>query len=223
MHPSRTRRVLLIAFAISLIVHLIGAPFMRFGIGPRNEQPEFVTLSKKRVISVARATPHPIPTQMPTPVHTPPPRRVRQPVKPSHVATHASHGKKAGPPRGKPVAAAPPVTPAPVAPTPPPLASATPAGSCPHPEASPALAATPSPPDIAPDARAKAVSGTTAVAVKLDAEGGVVDTTIAQSSGNGDLDVVAVSMARNATYTPKYVACKSVPSDYTFTVRFIAW
>ena len=221
MHPSRTRRVLLIAFAISLLIHLIGAHFMRFGISPRNDQPEFVTVSKKRVITVAHATPHPIPTQMPTPVRTPPPRVPAHP-KPSRVATHAAPGK-AGPPRGTPTAAAPSVTAAPAAPTPSPLVTATPAGVCPHPEASPAIAATPQLPDIAQDARAKAASGTTAVAVKLDADGRVVDTTIAQSSGNGDLDVVAVSMARNATYTPKYIACKGVPSDYTFTVKFIAW
>ncbi|MGZ3506790.1 MAG: TonB family protein [Vulcanimicrobiaceae bacterium] len=218
MHPSRTRRVLLIAFAISLLVHLIGAHFMRFEIGPRNDQPEFVTLSKKRVVSVVRATPHPVPTQVPTPAHTPHPRAPVH-AKPSRTATHALPGKL-GPPRGNVAAFA---TPAPVTQTPIPVPTATPAGACPHPDASPAVAATPPPLDIAPEARAKAVSGTAAIAVKLDADGRVVDAAVTQSTGNGDLDVVAVSMARNATYTPKYVACKGVPSDYTFTVRFVAW
>lgn len=223
MHPSRTRRVLLIAFAISLLVHLIGAPFMRFAIGPRNDQPEFVTLSKKRVISVLHTTPRPLPSERPTPVRSPRPIASPAPArpKPRVVATHAFPGKH-GPPRGSATAGTP-TTARAVPQTPLPVVTATPAGACVHPDASAAIAATPLPPEIAAGARAKATSGTTAVDVKLDADGRVLDATVAQSSGSGDLDIVAVAMARDATYTPKYVACKGVSSDYTFTVKFVAW
>jgi TonB family protein len=104
------------------------------------------------------------------------------------------------------------------------MATFTPAGPCGgHANADPAVAATPDVADITPQARASRVNGTAAIHVSLDAQGRVVDAVVAQSSGNAGLDVTAVQMARNATYTPRYVDCKAVAGEYTFTVRFFAW
>jgi TonB family protein len=67
------------------------------------------------------------------------------------------------------------------------------------------------------------VNGTAAIHVSLDPEGRVLDAVVAQSSGNAGLDAAAMQMARAASYTPKYVDCKAVAGEYTFTVRFFAW
>ncbi len=117
-------------------------------------------------------------------------------------------------------------TPAPPHPSlaPTPVALVTPSGPCGgHSNAEPTVAATPDPVDITPEARAGKVSSTAAVRVSLDAQGHVVDAAVSQSSGNAGLDAAAVQMARGATYTPKYVGCKAVAGDYTFSVKFVAW
>ncbi|HEY8312794.1 MAG TPA: TonB family protein [Candidatus Baltobacteraceae bacterium] len=216
---TRARRVLVVAFAISILLHLLLAHFARLPLSSRNDKPELVTLDKRRAISVVRMTPHPIPTTLPTP-RAPRPHVVSHSIRSAPAVVHRSAGPS-GPPHGNGPGAS--ATVSPPTPPPPPVPTAMPAGGCAHPEASPAVLATPPAPDIAPDARAKATSGTTAVNVRLDADGRVASAAVASSSGNADLDIVAVSMARAASYTPKYVACKAVAADYTFTVKFVAW
>ncbi len=85
------------------------------------------------------------------------------------------------------------------------------------------LLASPQPPDIAPAARAAGVSGISLVSVRLDAEGQVIDTRVAQSSGDSSLDLVAMTMARQARYAPALHDCRPVASAYTFSVKFVAW
>lgn len=85
------------------------------------------------------------------------------------------------------------------------------------------MSATPDPSNITAEARAGRVSGTTAVDVSLDPSGKVTDAKVTRSSGNGGLDASALEMARNATYTPQYAACKGIASTYTFRVKFVAW
>ncbi len=67
------------------------------------------------------------------------------------------------------------------------------------------------------------MNGTTAIDVSLDSSGNVTGAKIARSSGNDGLDASALDMARGATYTPQYAACKGVASTYTFKVKFAAW
>ncbi len=81
----------------------------------------------------------------------------------------------------------------------------------------------PSPPDIAPDARAKGTSGVALVSVRLDPNGQVLGADVTQSTGNSSLDLVAVAMARDARYSPARHDCKPVASAYTFSVKFVAW
>ena len=72
-------------------------------------------------------------------------------------------------------------------------------------------------------ARSDGTSGTTIVKVQLDDKGAVLGTTVAQTSGNQALDLIAVGMARDASYSPASRNCKAVAAVYEFSVRFAAW
>jgi TonB family protein len=85
------------------------------------------------------------------------------------------------------------------------------------------VAQSPPPPDLTPEARASAASGTARVRVQLDADGTVTGTAVLNSSGNGALDDVAVTLARAARYSPATHQCKTVASYYDFTARFSPW
>lgn len=216
MSAARARKVLIAAFAISLLVHFLLAGYVRWPVfGQSRVEP----VAKVHIMHLARIPPHtPPPTPAPTPAATPlvhasiapPPVKPRPGKAPAHVST---------------VIPVPLHTPAPrvtVAPTP--VVTATPAGPCGgHSNSDPTVTATPDVPDITPQARSSKVSGTSAIRVVLDPTGRVTDATIAQSSGNAGLDNVALQMARGASYTPKYVDCRAVAGDYTFTVKFVAW
>ncbi|MFY9860348.1 MAG: TonB family protein, partial [Candidatus Cybelea sp.] len=96
-------------------------------------------------------------------------------------------------------------------------------GACASPEAPGTVAATPGPPSIPPLARTEATSGVASVQVQLDATGQVLSASVAQSTGNSSLDLVAVSMAREARYDPPLHDCKPIAGAATFSVKFVAW
>jgi TonB family protein len=217
MSAARARKVLIAAFAISLFVHFLLAGYIRWPVfGQSREEP----VAQVHIMRVARIPPRtpPPPTPAPTPAATP---LVHASIAPPPLKPHA--GK--GPARVSTVIPVPVRTPAPrvtVAPTP--VATATPSGPCGgHANSDAAVASTPDPVDLTPQARASKVSGTAAIHVLLDPAGHVTDASVAQSSGNSGLDTAALEMARGATYTPKYVDCRPVAGDYTFTVKFVAW
>lgn len=216
MSASRARNVLIAAFAISLLIHLLLAGYIRWPFGQSTEN----EIVKVRQITIARITPHtPPPTPPPTPVPTPRVLPAARPsVIPPAVTTRGSRGPRVA--RGAPVSAA---TPAPLA-TPVPTPIATPvAQACLQHDISPAVSATSAPVDIPPEARASKTSGTAAIQVQIDPQGRVTDAAVSQSSGSAGLDNVAVQMAKDTTYTPALVKCKPVASTYTFTVKFSAW
>jgi TonB family protein len=220
MSAGRARKILLAALAISLLVHLLLAGYIRWPIfGQSREEP----VAKVRILRIARRTPPPPPTPAPTPVPTP-------------AATPMVHASIAPPPvtpRGNkgvphvqtvPVPAHTPTVRATATAAPTPMATATAAAPCGgHANAEPTVASTPDVADITPEARASKISGTAAIHVVLDPQGHVTDASVAQSSGNAGLDATAMQMARSATYTPHYVDCKPVAGAYTFTVKFVAW
>ncbi|MDQ2992198.1 MAG: TonB family protein, partial [Candidatus Eremiobacteraeota bacterium] len=113
-------------------------------------------------------------------------------------------------------------TAAPLTPTPP-VAFASAAQPCKSPNAPAGLSATPQPGDIPAEVRAAATNGTTAVLVHLNADGTVASAAIAGSSGNGSLDLVALTLAKSAQYAPAYKDCKAIAADYTFAAKWIAW
>lgn len=218
MRAARARNVLLAAFAISLLLHLFLAGYIRWPVILRpNEETQ---ITKVRVMSVARIKPHtPAPTPPPTPIPTP---AVRASVVPPRTVAKSSKGPPAsahivGP--GTSTHTPPPPTPTPL---PTPVATAS-ASSCVHNTTDPSVAATPDVGDISAEVRAAKISATAAIQVSLDPTGHVTNTAVAQSTGSTGLDNVAIEMARNATYTPKMVDCKAVASTYTFTVKFVAW
>lgn len=217
MGRRRARNVLLWAIAISLIVHLLIAGYIRWPFQRPNEE---MRVAKVHVITVARIPPRtpPPPTPAPTPVATP---RVRASIAPPHTAPT----KKSAPGVAKVAGPTVPLqTPGASTPAPAPTPAATPSAVvCINTTHEPAVASTPDVGEIPPDVRAAKISGTAAIAVSLDAQGRVTDAKVAQSTGNMGLDAVATEMARAATYTPKTISCKAVASTYTFTVKFSAW
>jgi periplasmic protein TonB len=207
VNSRRARRLLLAAFAISIIIHVVTAVFMHPPRTPVESRVESVSIH--HVVAVTRlVTPPPQPKRTPVP-HPAPSAR------PAPRATHATQSIGAAGGTGHPTPAP---TPQPV------VASATPAGpGCAQPNADAAVVATPSPPDIPVSVRAQATSGVALVDVTLNAQGAVSDAKISQSTGNQSLDLVAVGMARNAQYSPATRACKAVASTYTLSVKFVAW
>jgi TonB family protein len=203
----RTQRFLIVAFALSLLVHAIVALIVHPAHADFQNQTEVVSIVRRSSIAVAKQTPPP-----PRPVQTPAPHRgaVAQP--------HARTGESVAPLGGGNGKATP-------APTPPP-ATAPPkvaTGACASPEAPGTVAATPGPPSIPPLARTEATSGVASVQVQLDATGQVLSASVAQSTGNSSLDLVAVSMAREAHYDPPLHDCKPIAGAATFSVKFVAW
>ncbi|HEX3370115.1 MAG TPA: TonB family protein [Candidatus Cybelea sp.] len=203
----RAQRFLVVAFALSLLLHAIVALILHPAHADFQNQTEVVSIVRRSSIAVAKQTPPP-----PKPRQTPAPHRgaVVQP----RARTASSVGPSGGG-RGKatPVPTPPPAT------APPKAASA----ACASPEAAATVAATPGPPNIPPEARTEATSGLASVQVQLDATGQVLSASVAQSTGNSSLDLVAVSMARQARYDPPLHDCKPIAGSATFSVKFVAW
>jgi TonB family protein len=203
---KRAPRLLLLAFALSLLIHLIVAVVLRPPAPTTTNQAEVVSIEHRPAsIAVRRLETPPPPQRTPSPkvVSSAPPRALKGAAAPAG----------AGPVRAAPKPAA----------TPLPSPAARASAACTQPNADPALAVEPSPPDIAPEARTSGTSGTTLVRVLIDATGQVTNAGVTQSSGNSSLDLVAVTMARGARYTPALHDCKPIAGAYTFSVKFAAW
>jgi TonB family protein len=207
MSAKQARRLLIVAFALSLLIHLIVTLFVRWPYRPSPEQYQVVRLVRLHPTRIAHiSTP---PPQTPKPVPTI--AATTAPSRPVH-SRPGERGFRSGPPHVVRTAA-PPV----------PSASAAPTPNCFKADTPAQVVASPPPPDIAPNARGQATSGTARVRVTIDPQGNVQNATVAASSGNSSLDLVAVTMARDAQYAPATHACKAVASDYIFSVRFVAW
>ncbi len=204
MDTQRTRRLLLVAFALSLLIHVLVAAGVRWRSGTLEQSVERVTIVHRMRIAHVQPPPHtPVPPQ---------PRRVPSNVPKSHSTRVGNRGVQTV------ALAQPTATPTP-APTP--AASATP--NCSNQDTSAAMVASPPPPDIPANARGDATNGTTHVRVELDNRGVVTGATVTTSSGNPSLDLVAETLARAAQYSPAMHQCKAVASSYDFTARFIPW
>jgi TonB family protein len=207
MSARSARRLLLAALALSLLLHLLGVRLIHWGVPTTQELPESVKLIKISTV-------HARPTQSPRP-----PVAKRPRAKAINVPKLAVHrGQAAGPIA---VSAGSPAPPTP-APAPAPVHLATPSGvrGCAKANAVAAVLSTPPPPDIPAQARRSASAGVTQVRVQLNDRGEVVDAAIASSSGNAQLDQVALELAKGSSYTPDVVGCKKVAATYTYRVRF---
>ncbi len=239
---DRVKNFLGWAFAISLVLHLLGGPLIPWKQAHAEEQQvEKVSVTKK--IKVKPPTPPPPsptpPPPTPPPKSTPPPVHSTQPppqpklkVEPpktnsnnagttsSEKRYNVTSGSQSGVPSG--VASAAPAAPAaapakvPVAPpTPPP----TPKLSCANPNAEAGMSNKVQP-EVPEMAQQQGATGTAEVEVSLSASGGVLGTSIYKSTGNQALDQAALGAARQSSYYPAKENCNSVPGHYKFVVQF---
>ncbi len=201
----KSRRFLLLALTISLLVHLVVAVILRWPYAHVQPKPDVVTVS---ILSVqkARPTPKPLPTAMPT--NAPKAATTKQSTRPKQHGRHPI--SSAGP-------TAVPATPTP---SPRPSASANPCGVA---NAPAALLSAPTPPPIPANVRATVTSGITDIRVTLDPQGHVLTATMVRSSGNAALDALGLQMAKDASYTPARMACRPIVGSYEFTAKFVAW
>lgn len=205
MRLKRAQRLLVIAFAISLLIHLTFAVSVHPWRGREANEVEVVSI-QHRLAMTRLQTPPPPPKATPVPHPTPAQRmRPRKAVAPS--ATGGGRG-------------APAATPAPVETSAP---RATPTAGCEKSDIDAAITEDPPQPQIPNDARTDGTNGVASVNVHLDDHGDVTAANVSQSTGNSSLDVVALAMAREARYSPALHACKPVAANYTFRVRFYAW
>jgi len=215
MSLRNARRLLLIAFAVSILIHLLGVRLVHWRIATPVEVSEKMTISRIVVIHRTKRTP---PPNTPAPV-------------PSAAATPKStHKTKIAVPRvanmsgpGRPPTTVTTATATPTA-SPPPVRLATPVpikGGCTEPNA-PAAVKTAAPvPDIPLAARERAKSGITQVHVRLSDQGFILEAGVAVSSGSDGLDQIALAMAKGSQYSAALQQCKPIAATYEFRVKFV--
>jgi protein TonB len=238
---ERAKNFLLYGFALSVILHLILGPFLKFErTKVEEDQPQKVTVVR---VPTPPPTPPPTPTPKPTlpptppPKQTPPPQQTPAPQQPkikintqktesksntgpSESTNKYTTGNTQGIPQGEGTAApstAPPATAAPATAAPTPRPTPTPA-SC----ARPNVAATTLraiEPDTPPMAQQQGIQGVVQVVVSLDATSHVTGTRI-QSSPSAVLNQAALSAARQSTFQTEIRDCKPIAADYIFSVDF---
>jgi TonB family protein len=208
MSQRHSRRVLMFALAISLLLHVILALWLHLPT-PIAQQPEPVrtTVGRVRIVRRVAVRPTPPPPRLPVVTHR------FTPI--SHANVHLV--RTVGTRGTRAVAIAPRIA------TPTPMPAPSPPGCGASNNLSAAIAVVPSPPDIPIDVRAAGTAGTTWVLVQLSADGTVTQAAVVQSSGNGGLDQLALAQARAATYSPALKACKAVPGEYTFKEKWSPW
>ncbi len=205
MDSKATRRFLIVAFALSLLLHLILTGIIRWPFAPQSDEVQIVRIEHLHRTRIAHIPPPPPRTPAPPPQH-------RAPV---HVAKATAVNSNSTLTEGKAVFG----TASPESPTP----AATPTPNCATNDTPVQLIASPPPPEIPPAARAEQANGIAQVRLVVNPQGGIESATIAGSSGSSALDQVAVSIARAAQYSPATHACKAIASDYTFSVKFFPW
>jgi len=204
---KRVPRLLLVAFALSLLLHLIVALGLRPTAPTPATQSEVVSIQHRPATIAVRRPPTPPPSP-PPPRHTPVPRTAASAPPLKGPGSGGTQGASAA----TPTPAVAQVTARP---------AATPTAGCASAAAS--VLSTPAPPEIPIQARASGTSGTALVSVQLDASGTVTGATVTQSTGNSSLDLVAVGMARDARYSPALRDCRPIASAYVYSVKFVAW
>ena len=198
MTTQQARRLLLVALAISLLIHALIAARIGWPFAPPHDTVQVEQIEHIRFTRIARQ-PTPPPA---TPVPSPAP----------HLTTKTTSTKPAKNGNGPvQVASAP-------APVPTPAASATP--NCFKSDSPATIMQTPDPPEITTTARGTAFAGNISVLVKLDPNGVVADATVPVTSGNTSFDVVAIGLAKRAIYAPATHECKGIASEYTFIATF---
>jgi periplasmic protein TonB len=229
---DRARNYLVWGFAISIIIHLIGAPIVSQLRYHETQQPDETKVSISKKVKVVIPTPPPTPPPTPTPPppkQTPPPQKSTPPPQPkplklnipkttSNTSANApaayvppKTGSENGAPQAQGTAEAVAATAAPTAePTKP---------SCSQPHVDPTTknAVQPDYPEIA---REQGASGTAEVKVTLDATGNVLSASIQQGTGSKVLDDSAIAAAKASTFSPEIDNCQPTGGTYLFRADF---
>ncbi|MDQ2662992.1 MAG: TonB family protein [Candidatus Eremiobacteraeota bacterium] len=233
---ERVRSFLLWGFALSLLLHLLFAPFVRYNQhGASDQSVEKVSVTKKIKVKVPTPPP-PTPTPKPTPPpkSTPPPKQVQTKPQPQLKLNvpKTSNNSKAGPsektytapktgsqngaPAGQGTAPpGPPSTPGPPAspPTPAPAKCATPYQD--------ATVVNAVPPEYPESAKAMGLGSVVVlIQVTVGPSGSLQAASVYQSSQNSAIDRSALVAARQSTYQPKIVNCEKVAGVYSFRATF---
>ena len=236
---DRARNFLLYGFALSILLHLILGPFLKFErTQAQEDQPQKVTVVR---VPTPPPTPPPTPTPHPTlpptppPKQTPPPQQTPAPAQPkikintqktesksntgpTETRNQYQTGNTQGIPQGQGTSA----------PSTAPPATAAPATAAPKPTPTPATCARPNvpatttravEPDTPPMAQQQGIQGTVQVIVSLDESSHITGTSI-QSSPSAILNNAALSAARNSTFQTEVRDCKPIAARYIFSVDF---
>jgi len=208
LSPRAARRLLIGALIISVLLHLLGVRFVHWGVPSAQEAPESLKLTKIYKVRT-------------TIVHSPRPPAPQKNVQRKAINVPKTTSRSGRAPAAVPI---PPGVAATATPSPTPtvarLATPSAPGGCVKANAVAAVLASPQPPDIPSDARRPGTAGVAEIHVQLDDRGAIVDAAITSSSGNAQLDQVALNLAKTSTYTPAVSGCKKIASTYTYRVRF---
>lgn len=244
---ERTQNFLLYGFAISVALHLIVGPFIKFERAPdAAEKVETVKIDK---MPTPPPTPKPTPTPPPTPTPkptvppTPPPKNTPEPPKPKQIkintiktdakpvggpveqANTHTQGSVNGVPNGTPtgvatqvpISTAPPATPAP---PPPPTPAPTPTPlACANPNV-PAKTVNAVQAETPTLAQQQGISGEVTVLVSLDENSKLSTPPTVQKSPSVLLNKAAIDAARQSTYQTEIRNCKPIAATYRFIVEF---
>jgi len=216
MGAPKNRRMLGTALALSLLFHLVIAPFVRAPV-------EAIPYTKPPVIIHIYVRPKLEPTPKPRPhvtvSHFPS-------VGPHVVRPHVPHGAvhvaiTPPEPTGEPNAPGNTGTNGPGGvigqPAAPPAEVPGPACSNPNVEAKTVVAVAP---ERTTDDFSAGTNSTAMIKVDLDANGRVTGASVYASTGSLELDRAALDAARASTYAPEMRDCQAVPGSYLFKVEF---
>ncbi len=217
MGAPKNGRMLGIALALSLLFHLVVAPFVRppADAVPYVRPPVIIHIYVRPAPQPPKPRPHLTFSQHDLPIVSPqiarthvprkptdyvaitPPLPTGQPNAPGNTGTHGNGG----------------VISQPVEPT----GAPGPACSEPNVEAKTISA-------VSPDRTASGFDASTNVTamikVDLDASGRVTGVSVYASTGSLELDRAAMDAARESTYAPETRDCQAVPGSYLFKVEF---
>jgi len=235
---DRSRRTLLAAFALSLLIHLLAGPFVR-----TTDSPEATATSYPLTIETTAPKPPP-PTPKPTPTPKPKPQRTRPPEARSNPITaprqsrhtprarttsarapRSGTGGPAAGPHGAGSASDGIASPEPSAPpadvaTPAPTIAPTATPACAHPNVAASTIAAANV-DTPPLAQQNGISGIVDIVVRLDEHSHITATRIAHSP-SPLLNEAALRAARSSTFRTEVRDCVPIAAEYVFSVDFDA-
>jgi len=239
---ERARNFLLYGIGLSILLHLLLGPLVKFNRTVTEE-----TKTQKVTVIKAPTPPPPTPTPKPTPppTPTPPPKSTPPPEKQTPVPlvkrrrvdtlkqksnsktgpaeganTHTTGSTTSGVPDGntdKPAPPAPATTAAPAPPTPTPSPPATPKASCAVPNDEPKVL-DPYPPETPPIAQSQGVTGTVEVQVDLDVNSRILATRAV--SGPSLLRNAAISATKASKFRTEVRNCLPQAATYRYIVEF---